>query len=126
MRQVIKTSTLIAVCASAVLAQSAVAADKMLNAAEVKKIVEGNTITAQVDGKSFKAFFDAKGKYTRMMDGKSIDGTYSISADGTHCVDFADKHTCAKIRDNGNNTFTRIEDGKEKATWLKVESGKNL
>ncbi|MBI3562767.1 MAG: hypothetical protein HY080_13730 [Gammaproteobacteria bacterium] len=124
----VKSSVIASLFALVVVSMPALAEDKMLSADELKKVIVGNTIHASMvnDGKTFKAYFDSRGKYTRIQDGATTEGTYRISADGTQCVMFNNAETCAKIKDNGNNTYTRIENGVPKATWNKVVAGKDL
>lgn len=123
-----RIATLLSLTTLGLLATPLHAAEKMLTAEEINKLIVGNTIHSEVlgSGKTFKVYFEANGKYTRVQGGEVTDSTYRTNADGTHCINFKGSDYCATIRDNGDGTFTRIEGGKPKIKWTRVVSGKDL
>ncbi len=106
-------------------------AETYLSASKIKELISGNTIDAEhlKKGFSFKVFFDKDGK-TAIRNQKGNSKTISYKYEGDkdkHCIHWAGKDRCAKILDNGDGTYTRINPkGKKIVKWTKINKGKTL
>ena len=75
----------------------------------------------------FKIYFADSSKALRTKkSGEIVETTHRIDGD-KHCIHWRGKDRCAKIRNNGDGTYSRInKKGKEVVKWLKLESGKTF
>lgn len=115
--------------AIAVVAATAAAfqtyAGEPLKSDELKKLIVGNTITVEVVGKgvSYRNYFDPSGKVIRNQAGTISEGSFTIKADGTHCVTF-EHENCDKVVSNNDGTYTRAGANGTQVKWVKVAGGK--
>lgn len=104
-------------------------ADEFLSAEKIKPLITGKTVHAHHLKKDFEftVYFDADGKTAhRHQGGETTETTYKFDGD-KHCIYWNGKDRCANIRDNGDGTYSRINDkGKEIIKWTKIVNGKNL
>ncbi len=111
------------------MASTGFAADTMMNADQIKKLVAGKTITAKHNLKGFKftVYFDKDNKTAlRKQKGNTIKTSYSVKGN-MHCLLWKGQDRCANIRDNKDGTYSRVNPkGKAIITWSKVTDGKNL
>jgi len=101
------------------------AAERVLNADEVKKLISGNTVrvTLVSKGKQWSIFFAPDGKGYEIKD--QVHGTWEVKDSGEHCASWA-KLKCAKIVDIGGGKYARIKpDGEHAVTWT-IEAGNKL
>jgi len=118
----------IAVFVGGLVASSHTMAAGTLSGEEVKKLIVGNTAHGVApSGKPMKNYFDPSGTLVRSVGGKVIEGSYSISDDGTQCIKVGKADTCAKIANNGDGTYHRVDgEGKVLLKWEKIVPGKDL
>jgi hypothetical protein len=96
-----------------------------LSAAEIRKLLIGNTIVAQrPNGTQFQAYFEASGKWFRKEHGRDGHGTWRILDDGRQCVTVAQEDSCALIQRNNDGTYTRVVDAKPHYRWLAIKPGR--
>jgi len=111
-----------------VLISSTVVAGGTLSGDEVKKLIIGNTaVGVAPNGKTMKNYFDPSGALIRSVGRKIIEGTYTISGDGTQCIKIGNSDNCGRIASNGDGTYNRVNaDGKVMLKWEKFENGKTV
>ncbi|MDH5445091.1 MAG: hypothetical protein OEY52_06000 [Gammaproteobacteria bacterium] len=76
----------------------------------------------------FSIYFDKDGKtaFRKKRNGEIVKTTYRFDGN-KHCLFWKGKDRCASIKDNGDGTYSRINDsGNEVVKWTKLEVGKNL
>lgn len=102
-------------------------ASDMLSADQVKSLVTGNTVDSEIleNGKTFRAYFDPSGTLYRLQDGKMLEGSWRVQDDGSHCITLK-KEFCAQIRNDGDGSYTRIENGSPKLKWHKFTPGRDI
>ena len=123
------TSSIYIVASMLLFASGQVYAEKYLTADEVKSLVVGNTMHAQHLKKDFEfsVHFDSDGNtaFRKQFD-ETTKTTYKFNGD-KHCIFWKGQDRCAKILDNGDGTYTRInKKGKHVVKWTKVIKGKEL
>jgi hypothetical protein len=100
-------------------------AQVLLDAAEVRKLIVGNTVDGhRPNGTRYLAYFDPSGKWIRGEPGRYAEGRWLIHDDGTQCVILANEESCARIQKNDDGTYTRIEQGRPQFRWSRVIPGK--
>ena len=100
-------------------------AQSQLNAADVRKLIIGNTVEShRPEGPPFRAFFEPGGKWVQQDGGQIYEGTWRINDDGSQCVTSRTGLSCAFIQKNGDGTYTRIVDGRPEIRWMKIFVGK--
>jgi hypothetical protein len=126
LKQKLKSLSLVA---GAILAFTAMAgsmaADRVLSADEVKKLISGNTVrvTQINNAKQWSIFFAADGKGYESKD--QARGTWEIKENGEHCASWA-VLKCAKVADIGGGKYARIKpNGDHAVTWT-IEAGNKL
>ena len=100
-----------------------------LDAAELRELIVGNTVHGQnLQGMPFKQFFHPNGTFVTEFSGTLLNGTWTITSDGTLCLaNLANPaNPCAVIRKSADGTFERIAAGISPARWLKVTAGNSL
>jgi len=104
-------------------------AGDFLDAAAIKALISGNTVHSEhlKRGFEFKVYFDADGETAiRQQHGDDTETTYKFKGD-KHCIHWKGKDRCAKIRDNGDGSYDRVnKKGKVNVKWLKIAEGKDL
>lgn len=101
-------------------------AQKMLDGDEVKKLIAGKTvhITHAKSGKQWRSYFAEDGK--AFLDNSGQEESWEIDDKGRHC-NTGVPLMCAKIRDNGDGTYSRMKpNGEAAVTWTKIEDGKKF
>ena len=104
---------------------NSMAADRILTADEVKKLIAGNTVhvTLVSNGKQWKIFFAPDGKgYESESEAR---GTWEVKDNGEHCASWATLK-CARIADLGDGKYARLKSGGDIAVTWKIEAGKHL
>lgn len=123
-----KTRVAMAVLLGSVLAPLQSMASNTLSGDEVKKLIVGNTAHGKApNGKSMKNYFDPSGALVRSVNGKIVEGSYSISGDGTQCIKVGGADNCGKITNNGDGTYNRVSaEGKVLLKWEIIVNGKDV
>ena len=126
MKQKLKKLSLVAGATLALTAMAgSLAADRILNADEVKKLISGNTVrvTQINNGKQWSIFFAADGKGYESKD--QVRGTWEIKENGEHCASWA-ALKCAKVADIGGGKYARLKPSGEQAVTWTIEAGNKL
>ena len=115
---------------SAFLISSQAHAENYLDNNKIKELVTGKTIYSKHLKKDFdfSAYFDADGKTAirKKRNGDIVKTSYSIEGN-KHCMQWKGKNRCARIIDNGDGTYTRVnKKGKKIIKWLKFEAGNKV
>jgi hypothetical protein len=104
------------------LAQASHAA-KVLSGDEIKALITDKTVSVSAGSKQWRQYFAADGSSAR-DNGKN--STWSVEGD-KHCNTAAADFPCAPVRDNGDETYSRIKDnGEAIVTWSKIVGGKDF
>lgn len=85
-------------------------AEDYLDATAIKTLITGKTIYATHLKKDFKfkVYFDKDGKSAiRQQKGKNTETTYRFEG-SKHCIHWKGKDRCANIVDNGDGTYSRV------------------
>ncbi len=102
-------------------------AQDSLGAAEVRALIQGNTVEVQRgNGTRYLAYYEPSGIWLRQERGQIAQGAWRVLDDGNQCVSIGKDDSCALIRKNPDGTFTRIANGVAQFTWLKVTPGKGF
>jgi len=103
-------------------------AQTLLSAAELEKLMIGNTIRFHhlVTGWRGLTYFDSDGSALVGDAHIVFAGTWRIDSDGTHCVALGERPNCARVQSNGDGTYSPIASGKPVMTWDAVSKGKPL
>jgi hypothetical protein len=104
-----------------------------LSGDEIRELITDKTIQAEhlTKGFTFEVYFDPDGKTAiRKQKGATVTTAYSIKGD-EHCLLWNGGNRCAKIQDNGDGTYTRINTngkakGKAVVKWVQFEAGNQL
>lgn len=126
MKQKMKALSLIVGAALALTAlASAMAADRVMSAEEVKKLISGNTVrvTATGNGNQWSIFFAPDGKGYEAKD--VARGTWEVKDDGDHCASWA-MLKCGKITDIGDGKYARIKPNGARVVIWTIEAGNKL
>lgn len=129
MKHKLKTLSLAAGATLALTAMAgSMAADRVLNAGEVKKLITGNTahVTRVHNGEQWNLYFAPDGKGYK-TEGEAS-GTWEVKDNGEHCVSWSPKpkYACARVADIGDGKYARLkDDGSHLVIW-KIEAGKKL
>lgn len=101
-------------------------AQVLLSAAELEKLMIGNTIRFHhlLSGWRAMSYFDADGTALVGDENIVLAGTWRINPDGTHCVGLGGRQACARVQSNGDGTYSPLASGKPVMTWLAVTKGK--
>lgn len=109
-----------------VLSSGAALAGETLDAAAVKKLITGNTVLAQRgNGSTVKNYFSPDGKLIRLENGATSEGTWQVKDDGTHCVEGM-PGGCARIVNNNDGTYDRVQQWGPPVTFKSIVSGKDF
>ncbi|MBL0919948.1 MAG: hypothetical protein IBJ14_14695 [Hydrogenophaga sp.] len=109
------------------LGASPVGAQGFLGAADVRALIEGNTVEVQRgNGTRYLAYYEPGGIWLRQERGQIAQGAWRVLDDGNQCVAIGRDDSCALIQKNPDGTFTRISNGVAQFTWLKVMPGKGF
>ena len=111
------------------MAASSVFAGEKLDDAKIKALITGKTVHGENTKRNtkFMIYFDKDGK-TAIRKGpkKTRTAQYSIK-NNMQCFQRKKKERCASIQDNGDGTYSRINNkGKSIVKWTKVEDGKKF
>ncbi len=61
------------------------------------------------------------------MDGKVIEGSYSISGDGTQCIKIGDADDYGRMASDGDGAYNRVNvEGKVLLKWEKIVNGRDI
>lgn len=126
MKQKLKNLSLVVGATLALSAMAgSMAADRALNADEVKKLISGNTVrvTQVNNGKQWSIFFASDGKGYEAKD--QARGTWEVKENGEHCASWATLK-CAKVVDIGGGKYARIKPNGEHAVTWTIEAGNKL
>lgn len=100
-------------------------AEKMLSGDEIKALITNKTIDVSLPNGSqkWRQYYAADGSSLRNNGQKSewnIDGN-------KHCNTAAVNNPCVGIRDNGDGTYSRVNDnGDAVVNWIKIVDGKDF
>ena len=115
------------VLAGLMLSAASVYAAETLDAEGVKKLITGNTVHGLApNGNKQKSYFSPDGKTYRQVGGQILEGTWSVNADGTQCVDGM-PGGCATIVRNDDGTYDRVTaSGGIRLKWTSIVNGKDF
>lgn len=100
-------------------------AEKMLSGDEIKALITNKTVDVSLPNgsKKWRQHFAADGSSARDNGQKS---EWNIDGD-KHCNTAASNAPCAGIRDNGDGTYSRVNDsGEAVVNWTKIVDGKDF
>ncbi len=104
-------------------------AENFLTDAQIESLVKGKTVSAKhlKKGFSFKVYFDDGSETAYRTDGDEIVETRYRIEGGRHCIHWKNKDRCARIRDNGDGSYTRVnQKGRDVVLWTGFVDGKEL
>ena len=126
------TTLRLALCVitGSLLASTASYAETVLNAEEVSALIVGKTVNAHhlVKGHDFKVYFSPDGETAYRTTKKGVkETTYVIQEDGRHCIFLKGRDRCAKIINNGDGTYSRLnKSGEKKVLWKSFDQGNTI
>ncbi|MGB5473798.1 MAG: hypothetical protein WBQ78_10015 [Gammaproteobacteria bacterium] len=91
-----------------------------MSAAEVTHLLANNTMHCSnlQKGEAFTNYFRDDGTVTRLTaEGGKIQGTWRVTDDGQHCLDWGEHERCNPVVDQGNGTYQKIEDDKPRTEF---------
>ncbi len=103
--------SIVAALCMGVFIGTASAADYM-SADEIKALISGKTTHGVGLKKDFTVVthFAPDGSLMGERNGNKRTGSWNVTDDGQHCVDFSDgKNNCRFIKDNGDGTYSRVK-----------------
>ena len=94
----------------------------------VKAIISGNTIDLEVPNKgTAQAYMGANGRVVRKMGAGMAEGTWRLAKDDTLCVQYTGKNErCGPVTNNGDGTYTRLDDAGTTFIWKAISTGNVL
>jgi hypothetical protein len=97
-----------------------------LDADAVRKLISGNTAHSVSPAGAFKNYFSPDGKAVRHTGSAVAEGSWTVSDDGTHCLEGL-PGGCAKIVRNDDGTYDRLAGGgKVLVKWTAVVKGRDF
>lgn len=101
-------------------------AAETLDADAVRKLISGNTVHSVSPAGAFKNYFAPDGKAVRHTGSAVAEGTWTVSDDGTHCLDGL-PGGCAKIVRKDDGSYERIAGGgRVLVAWKAIVKGKDF
>jgi len=104
-------------------------AEAFLTADEVRALVVGHTMTAHnlFMDVGFRVYFDPDGETAYRRHGGEVTKTRYFFEGDMHCIVWRGEDRCARILDNGDGTYQRVDrNGARIIKWTKVVDGNRL
>lgn len=95
-----------------------------MSAAAIKRLLTSNTINCNNLQKNHESsvYFRDDGTATRLNhEGEKIPGTWRVTDDGQHCVDWGEEERCNPVVDPGNGTYQKIEEDRPHAEFTVID-----
>jgi hypothetical protein len=116
--KLIASSILALTCSGVLFSAESMSAD------EIKSLLTNNTINCKNLQKNHEStvYFRGDGAATRINhEGEMVPGTWRVTDNGRHCVDWGEEERCNSVVDKGNGTYQKIEDDKPMAEFTVTE-----
>lgn len=96
------------------------AADAPLSAAAIRDLLTDNTMYCRnlKKDESFVSYYRADGTVTkRAADGSRSEGTWRVTGDGLHCLDWGEHERCNPVVELGEGRYRKTEDDEPHAEF---------
>lgn len=106
----------------------ALRAEDFMSADAIRRLLTGNTMhcTNFIRDESFINYFRADGTVTKLASGGGKSrGTWHVTEDGMHCLDWGEHERCNPIADLGDGTYQKIEDGHPRSEFTVIDGNPN-
>ena len=103
-------------------------AEQPMSAAAIGHLLTNNTMhcTNFYRDESFINYFRDDGTVTKLAsDGRKTHGTWRVTEDGRHCLDWGEHERCNPVIDLGDGTYQKIEDEQPRAQFTVTEGNPN-
>jgi hypothetical protein len=98
--------------------------DETMSAVAIRNMLANNTISCKNLQKNHESsvYFRDDGTATKLNhEAERVPGTWHVTDNGQHCVDWGEEERCNAVVDMGDGTYQKIEAGKPRAEFTLVE-----